>query len=269
MPDLHYIDSKWRKRWVEIDLKMRCGSQRSAEGDSFRVSSSGFYVSHPGLLRSHVICDVLARYMRMEGLYVVHATGWDPFDILEGMSPIAFGIDKPGNDLSPEEKTRVAILQTRKASRVLNGGPGRQRRLRSWEQKWSADSVMSADTVVLDLEDWPIIAWQKMGKIEDSSPTPEYYCRFGVDTIWVAVLFQAPIGETIKWDTRQFASIRNWLGQVWALVRDINLEDSRRKDPLLHCTSRSESAQRLTWIESEVCQGRIDSAVYSEVQRTV
>ena len=84
--------------------------------------------------------------------------------------------------MNPGDEKRLSILQTKTASRALNGSPGRQRRPRRWEQELlMTKCATDTDTLVIDPEDLPTVSWQRMGKTEDLSPTPEHYRKFGVD----------------------------------------------------------------------------------------
>lgn len=121
-------------------------------------------------MRTQIICDVLVRFKRVQGVSVLHLAGWDLFEPLESLDSF-YGDEHLLS--GQEEETRSSILQTKTALRVLNGSPRKQGRLRDWDKDSSVDTVRitkyTVDTavVVIDPRALPTTTWQETSKIED------------------------------------------------------------------------------------------------------
>ena len=135
-PDLRHIDSKWQQGWVEHEWKSRDRARRVAEEDTLSAPRIPFYPYHEAFMRTQVICDVLVRFKRMQGFYVLHPMGRDPFEIPEDFSRV-----HPcwPDQSDPDEEKRFSVLRMITALRALNGSSGRQRRLHSGDNPFSID----------------------------------------------------------------------------------------------------------------------------------
>lgn len=149
-------------------------------------------------MRTRLLGDVLVRFKRMQGFNVLHPSGGDPFDVPEDFSPRRPGLS------GLEEESRLSILHIKRALRALNGSPERQPRLHSWDKHVSMNPVMekicaaATTIVVLDPKDLRMHTWQETSKRENLAFATADCGRFGADVMRAAVLFQAPVGETME-----------------------------------------------------------------------
>jgi len=104
--DFKAIEGKWRLRWEEADLYASYeepGRQKKYVLVMFPYPSGPAHIGH---VANYNLGDVLARYLRRQGVNVLHPMGWDGFGLPAENAAIRSGVH-------PAEYTRnnIALLK--------------------------------------------------------------------------------------------------------------------------------------------------------------
>lgn len=151
--DFKTIEGKWQERWLKENLFAAPASQPSKKIyvlDMFPYpSGDGLHVGH---VKIYTAADVVARYLRMKGLAVLHPTGWD-----------AFGL--PTENTAIKLRIHPADLTKRNIERFR-----RQMQRLGWSYDWDRE-INTTDPEYYKWTQWIFLKLFKMGLVyQDTFP---------------------------------------------------------------------------------------------------